>query len=80
MLIEIWRSMISGSSIDDQRPFRATLIPPKPESAGAVIFGKHPPAGDSDEERDPNEVVQNVTRSFVDEPDSDDYGSSDSGY
>jgi hypothetical protein len=80
MLIDIWRSMISGSPIDDQRAFRATLIPLKLESVEAKVYAKPPPAGDSDEERDPNDIVQNVTSSFVDEPDSDDYGSSDSGY
>jgi hypothetical protein len=71
MLVDIWRSMISGSSIDDQRIFRpAITVSSKSEPAKAK-----PPAGDSDEERDPNDIVQTVTSrpTFADDPDSDDY-------
>ena len=76
--------MISGSSIDDQRAFRNALsISLKSESAEAKA-SDGAPAGDSDEERDPNDIVQNPNPtnilSFPDDPDSDDYGSSDSGY
>jgi len=69
--------MIAGSPIDDQRAFRTTL--PIPLRSETEVF-TGPPAGDSDEERDPNDIVQNPTPSLVDGPDSDDYGSSDSGY
>jgi hypothetical protein len=82
MLIEIWRSMISGSTVDDQRTFRGALsVPLKSESADTKVSVK-PPSGDSDEERDPNDIVQNPNpiSSFADDPDSDDYGSSDSGF
>jgi hypothetical protein len=84
MLVEIWRSMISGSTIDDQRAFRGALsVPVKSESAKAK-GSVGPPTGDSDEERDPNDIVQNPNPtnipSFADDPNSDDYESSDSGY
>jgi hypothetical protein len=64
--------MISGSSIDDQRTFRPALS--VPGSAEAKVF-TGPPAGDSDEERDPNDIVQKPTShsTFADDPDSDDY-------
>lgn len=81
MLIEIWRSMISGSSIDDQRTFRTILpVPYKSASVDVKVSAEDPPEQDSDEERDPNDIMQNPIPSFGNDPDSDDYGSSDSEY
>lgn len=60
--------------MDDQRTFRGPLVT---ESGPAKAKVSVDPPGDSDEERDPNDIVQNPTSMFPDDPDSDDYGSSD---
>jgi hypothetical protein len=73
-IIDIWRSMVEGPAIDEQRALRsAAQLQP---STGPSQIPSAP--RDSDDERDPNEIIQipstAQTREYDDESD---YGDSD---
>ena len=76
LIIELWRSMISGPPIDEQRALRERTRGEDDDDGGD---GDAPGGDDSD--RDPNDIVQNggpSTSAAVGPYDDSDYGESDS--
>jgi hypothetical protein len=63
LLIDIWKSMVSGAPIDDQREMRSggrlggeVKAEQEAQSSSVIDNGPRPPV-DSDEEEDPNDYV-----------------------
>lgn len=94
MAIDIWKELISGPSIDEQRELRikgAEAVPAGSNSAGTSNVTSHPAEEDSEEEQDPNEYVAPTggasskpaqaqrRTTFSDESDYGDDDDSDSG-
>lgn len=82
LIIDIWRSMVSGLSIDEQRQQRAgthasSPHPQKTPTPGPSTTQTHLPsaASGSDDEQDPNDMV---TQPQITQPSSSTYGPADS--
>ena len=88
LLIEAWRSMASGRSIDEQHVERASAraFAPAPIPVESGNNAPENPEPDEDEEFDPNDVVVDRNRSQHSvitgafRPPTDDYDSDDSDY
>jgi len=81
LIIDLWRSMISGPPIDEQRALRERTRGDDDDDVGVGPSGA--PGGDDqyDSDRDPNDIVRNgePSGSAAAGPDDDsDYGESDS--
>ncbi|KAF9467664.1 hypothetical protein BDZ94DRAFT_1248699 [Collybia nuda] len=83
-IIDIWRSMISGASIDDQRANRTAPPPQLQYDTYAQTTQRIPDLADSDEERDPNDFAAIPATALLVSgagtygDDDSDYGQSDS--
>lgn len=60
LIIDVWRQMISGKAIDEQRAHWSSIILPPPKTPGTA---PEPEAAadeddDDDEDFDPNDIVQ----------------------
>lgn len=77
LIIDIWRSMISGPPIDEQRAMRMAIKNPRIDTPSTDEELGAP--ADVDSDADPNDIIQKPTTSAAGDPDSDsDNGESDS--
>lgn len=77
LIIDIWRSMISGPPIDEQRAMRMAIKNPRIDTPSTDEELGAP--ADVDSDADPNDIIQKPMTSAAGDPDSDsDNGESDS--
>ncbi|KAG5651371.1 hypothetical protein H0H81_008905 [Sphagnurus paluster] len=82
MIIDLWRSMISGLAIDEQRELVKLRNNPQGQAQATSEANDEEGGSDSDSDFDPNSIIQEAPaptrKSYIDEGESDDGRSSGS--